>query len=173
MKLALCGFMGSGKSSVAEQLSQRLGLELIETDQLVLAEGNFPSINSIFETYGEKYFRNLEKRVAAKLSQLRSGVIATGGGFVVDSENSKALKTHSGRTVYLQSSFETVCCRLAGANNRPLFQDKAAAKVLFLQRQTVYQDCSDFAVTTDNKSIITICQEIEKWLQGDESGYQR
>ena len=165
MKIVLCGFMGSGKSSVAAALSNRLGLKLLETDILVLASADLSSISEIFEKYGEAYFRDLERQVALQVRNQERVVVSTGGGFILNPDNIADLKYNNGIIFYLKTSFESIQERLRHASDRPLFQNTATAEALFRERLPVYQSCCDHCVTTDNKSVNNIADQIIELLE--------
>ena len=57
--IVLVGFMGTGKTSVAQKLAQRLKMPMIDTDDII-GEDSGMDIPDIFARYGEAYFRDLE-----------------------------------------------------------------------------------------------------------------
>ena len=108
--IVLIGFMGSGKSMIADALSGRLKRESVSTDRLIEhREGQ--SIAGIFEKKGEAYFRALEHTVIKEISNRRDIIIDCGGGVVLTQENLKLLKTH-GIVFHLQASPEVIFERI-------------------------------------------------------------
>lgn len=89
--LVLIGMMGSGKTTVGRLLSGRLGLPLVDTDQLI-EEREGRSIPDIFSENGEAYFRDLELAVSGELSRREDLVISCGGGLPLRAEAVTALK---------------------------------------------------------------------------------
>lgn len=89
--IILIGFMGVGKTTVGKLLSQRIGYRFIDTDELIVSTAGI-SIPDIFARYGEKYFRELEKRAIGHALRSSNVVLATGGGAVVDPANFLLLK---------------------------------------------------------------------------------
>ena len=89
--LILIGFMGTGKTSLGKLLAEKLGRGFIDIDQKIEQDAGL-SIPQIFEKYGEKYFRELEKNAVKEITQRRGLVIATGGGTIKDEENLRLLK---------------------------------------------------------------------------------
>lgn len=79
-RVLLVGFMGSGKSTVARVLAERLGWSFLDLDDLVEHWAGM-SVESIFETWGEARFRDLEQAVAAETLALQRVVLAPGGGW--------------------------------------------------------------------------------------------
>ena len=80
--LFLIGFMGAGKSTVAQCLQQMFHMEMIEMDQ-VIAQREGCSIPEIFQSKGEAYFRDLESSLLLEISQSRGQIVSCGGGAVL------------------------------------------------------------------------------------------
>ena len=94
LNIVLVGMPGCGKSTAAKTLSDMLGRELIDTDDLI-RENEGREIPEIFKDNGEEYFRNAET-AAVKFAGKQSGkIIATGGGALLRDENKEALKQNS------------------------------------------------------------------------------
>jgi shikimate kinase len=152
MNIILIGFMGSGKSSIAMELSKRMNYMHIETDRQVLKLSRRDSINDIFLLDGECVFRELEIEVAKKLQDKDKCIVSTGGGMVINKLSIDYLKKN-GKVVYLQTSFGEVEKRLKDDVSRPLFKDKMKAQKLFQFRKHLYEEYADVVVDTDAKSI--------------------
>lgn len=128
-KLILTGFMASGKSAVARNLSRRLGWRLIDCDAMIVARSG-KSITEIFRTHGEAHFRALEREVIAAVAKdsrrcaqcgkLLPAVVATGGGAIVDAENCAHLR-RAGVIVCLSARPEIIARRVGhSAKSRPM-----------------------------------------------------
>ena len=102
--IVLSGMPGSGKSTVADILSWKLGCEIVSTDDLIVEKAGMP-IPQIFEKYGENYFRNLESEVITEASAAQGKVISLGGGAVLRKTNVDALKMN-GKIVFLDREEE-------------------------------------------------------------------
>ena len=91
--IVLIGFMGSGKSSIARELSHALGYPMVDTDALIVEQAGKP-IRKIFEDEGEDAFRDLESTILRNLegSQPTRRIIATGGGVILRPENREILR---------------------------------------------------------------------------------
>jgi len=152
MKIILIGFMGSGKTTVANILAKKLNLEVIEMDQLILAKSGRNSISEIFSLDGEKHFRALETKVCQSLKDRGNLIVSTGGGVIGDKTNINSLK-NNGRIFYLKTSFSIINKRLKNDKTRPLFEDKEAAKKLFNIRQKLYEKFADKTIITDGKTV--------------------
>lgn len=161
MKIILIGFMGSGKSTVAEKLADMLDIKNIEMDNLVLTKSKRKSINEIFKKDGEECFRKLEAEIASDLSKRDDVIIASGGGVGV---NKELLDILGGVSLYLKTDFSEIEKRLEGDKNRPLFKDIKEAKKLYEERKSLYEKNADHVIETDGKDIDDVTQEIIKKL---------
>lgn len=151
MKIILIGFMGAGKSTVAELLSQKMHLQIIEMDSLVLKKSKRKNIPEIFEKDGEIYFRQLEIAVAQELQNVDNVIISTGGG-IVENKIILDLLRKNGIVIYLEASFLEIARRLKDDDTRPLFRNKKNAKQIYGFRKLLYEHYADFTVSTDNKT---------------------
>lgn len=161
--IILEGFMGSGKSTVSELISDKLELELIDTDEAIEeAEGR--KISEIFEQDGEEAFRDMETGLMEMVisEHMRETVISLGGGLPVREKNRELLK-RAGKVVYLRTSPETVYDRLKGDETRPLLKSEdplARIKELQDERGKIYEEAADIIVDTDGKSPEEVANEI-------------
>ena len=117
--IVITGFMGSGKSIVAEKLARKLGMEFIDMDQIIEKQGM--SISDIFARYGEKYFREQENKLVKELSQKENMVIATGGGTLLSADNAKML-SEKGEIICLYADSKVLYNRVKRKDNRPLLR---------------------------------------------------
>ena len=161
--IILEGFMGSGKSTVSELISDKLELELIDTDEAIEeAEGR--KISEIFEQDGEEAFRDMETGLMEMVisEHMRETVISLGGGLPVREKNRELLK-RAGKVVYLRTSPETVYDRLKGDDTRPLLKSEnplARIKELQDKRGKIYEEAADIIVDTDGKTPEEVADEI-------------
>ena len=158
MKIVLIGFMGTGKTTVAPILAAKLGLEVVEMDDLIVAKAGAKSIEEIFKSGGETEFRELEMAVSQNLADHDNLVISTGGG-VVTSKASMDYLTRGAAVVELGASFETVIKRIDPKMPRPLFQDQAQARALYEQRKPLYSSYAAIHVVTDGKSVDEVAED--------------
>ena len=174
MTIALSGFMGSGKSTVASLLAAKTGCFFFDLDDTVeMEEGR--SISEIFESEGEGGFRVLEldylQRILGDYRDFPTDmIIALGGGTLTTPACVKLLKEEC-TTVYLRASESQLVenLQIVGIENRPLFSgvdldDKAAMlrKVHFLmeQRGGIYEKTADIIIDTDGLSFEQIAQRV-------------
>lgn len=150
--IILCGFMGSGKSTIGKRLSQKLKLKFIDTDVLIEHRAK-STINKIITDNGENYFRQMEKEVIANIDNDSDTVIALGGGSVLDTESVEKLQ-NIGEIYFLNASESTIRERLNSDNTRPLL-----SKVSFNDRKAIYIKVSDHTIDAD-QDIENVCKQI-------------
>jgi shikimate kinase len=152
--------MGSGKTTVGRILAKRLGWTFLDTDRQIQNESGM-TIAEIFSERGEERFRELESEVAAGLAGLSGRVIATGGGFMLRSENlRRALE--AGRVFFLVASAEEIWHRVRRKRNRPLLEvddPEARIRELLAEREAAYRAIPE-RVATDGRSPEAIADEI-------------
>ena len=165
--IALVGFMGSGKSSVAKLLAEQTGRNLVSTDDLIVEQSGM-EITDIFSMKGEKHFRDLEEDVVFQISQGEGLVIDCGGGVVLREQNINNLHAKS-IIVYLKTSPEAIYKRVKNQTHRPLLNienPKEKIKELLSQRASFYEK-ADVTVDTSEKTIDLVVGEIIKILLND------
>lgn len=147
MKVVLIGYRGTGKSTVGRILADRLGLPFYETDAMVETRAG-RSVPAIFAEEGEAGFRILERAVVAGLADA-DGVVATGGGAVLDPANVAALR-RGGRVVLLEADAETITERTRRSDRPPLTTLPPADEVavLLARRRPHYCAAADFVLST-------------------------
>jgi 3-dehydroquinate synthase len=116
--IVLTGFMGTGKTSVGQEVARRLDRPFVDLDDLIVARAGRP-IPEIFAHDGEAAFRQLESEVCADMREPRGWIIATGGGAVLNPDNRSAL-AEGGALICLEAEPEVIVARLAGGNGRPM-----------------------------------------------------
>jgi shikimate kinase len=127
--LVLIGLMGAGKSTVGKRLATRLHLPFVDADQEIERAAGL-TISEIFERFGEKEFRDGERRVIARLIDGRPKVIATGGGAFMQ-EETRALILDRATAVWLDADIEVLADRVGRREGtRPLLKDRDAREVL-------------------------------------------
>lgn len=140
--IVLTGFMASGKSTIGRCIAKKMNMRFIDTDEYIETQEQM-TINDIFSSRGEEYFRELEEKCAAKLSKIHSTVIATGGGFVLNRNNIELLRKN-GIIVNLKTNPEVIKQRLDGARGtRPLLQNSELEEIFkrFEKRKPYYDNC--------------------------------
>lgn len=144
-RAVLVGFMGSGKTTVGQQLARALKVEWIDSDsEIERREGR--RIPEIFTADGEPVFRELEERVVADLLAHHTGVLSVGGGAVLSAKTRELLADH--RVVYLKMTAEQGFSRVANSS-RPLLRAPDPEQVyrdLLAERDPIYQAVATIVV---------------------------
>ncbi len=158
--IILCGFMGSGKSTVGALLSKKLGMSFIDLDSYIEKKEDM-TVSQIFDAYGEPYFRQREREAAKELSEKNGLIIAAGGGTLVDKQNADIFRKN-GKIILLDLPVEIIAERLKGDNTRPLLQreDKEKAmRELYNKRMPLYKEAADIIVDAA-ATPLTVCGKI-------------
>ena len=126
-KIFLIGFMGSGKTTVGNFLSQKLKYKFVDTDEMI-EKNEKKSIAEIFKSEGESYFRDLELSVIDSINEMEDDVvISTGGGLPCFNDLIQEIND-LGLTIYLECSERVIYNRIKdNLNKRPLIE-KATVK---------------------------------------------
>lgn len=162
-RIALVGFMGSGKTEVGRILAKKIGYQFVDFDEVIEEETGL-SIREIFEKHGEKYFRRKEKEILRRFSKESNMVAATGGGIIEDEENRKELK-ENWFTVFLNLPFEIAYQRIKEDINRPKARGKREeVESLFYKRESLYKEASHLVVYTKDLSAFEVASYIAKRL---------
>lgn len=163
----LIGMRGSGKTTVARLLSEKLGRDMVELD-LVLVEKTGMTIPDIVEKYGWEYFRTREAEIAHDELQIPNRVVSTGGGIVLRKENVDIMKQH-GFVLYLKGSAQTLFDRIGDDPNRPALTKEKTRKdeiaTLLKQRSPLYESAADEIIDTDDKTPNAVSDEIIAWIE--------
>ncbi|KNZ41698.1 shikimate kinase [Acetobacterium bakii] len=160
-RIALIGFMATGKSTIGPLLAERLGYVFIDTDELVEAAAKM-KISEIFNNLGESVFREAEHDALKLVINMEKAVISTGGGIILFERNRKLLRTKT-FVVNLTCRPETIFKRIQGDQTRPLLDTEDPLKritLLMAERRKYYEDC-DFQISTEDFSEIECCEKIE------------
>jgi shikimate kinase len=163
--LYIIGFMGSGKTSLANELCKLSKKTLISMDAII--ERKFEmSVAEIFERHGEAFFRNKEHELLSKVSKLDKQIIDCGGGLPLNPENREIIKA-SGICIYLKVSPETVILRLYNDDSRPLLKNKKSTKEISLmlsERVKIYESMADIIIDSDKLSTKKIAERLIPYL---------
>lgn len=155
--VVLVGPMGVGKSTVGRLLADRLGVAFRDTDDdIVAAQGR--SISDIFVTDGEETFRALEKAAVARALDEHAGVLALGGGAVLDAGTRARLA--GCRVVYLSMEVDEAARRTGLGAARPLLavNPRKQWRELMQARRPLYEEVATVQVATDRRTPEEVAQ---------------
>ena len=169
MNVTLIGYRGTGKSTVARLLAERLGWKWVDADAYLEQKAR-QTISQIFDTEGEQGFRRRETEVITDLTGRDRTVLAAGGGAVLREENRQAI-CRSGLTVWLVASPEAICQRMetdtTTASRRPRLTACGGIeeiRKLLSQREPLYRACADLVVSSEDRSAHEIADELAAWV---------
>jgi shikimate kinase len=164
----LIGFMGTGKSTIGEAVAGLMGFDFIDIDREIEYECT-QTIPEIFSHHGEKYFREIESSVLAKVCNQPETIIACGGGIVIRQENRKIIE-RSAFVIWLRCPV-ALCIKRCDNGNRPLlnkFNALSSAKKLFMEREPYYKQVADMEVFTNGINKDDIAESIALNLKNAE-----
>ena len=155
----LIGPPGAGKSTVGPLLAALLGAEFAETDAMIEDMAGKP-VSDIFISDGEPAFRAMERTVVAQALASHRGIVALGGGAVLDPGTQQLLAVQ--RVVYLQTGFVAASQRVGLDTPRPLLlrNPRARLRELLNERLPIYEGLARITVVTDGRDPQEIADEI-------------
>ena len=136
--LVLLGMMGCGKSTIGSIISKKKNLKFIDVDRTIEKEANL-KISKIFQTKGEKFFRNLEEKITIRSLNFSKNIIALGGGAFLNEKIRKEVLDHN-FSVWLNWDSQTLISRIKNNNRRPLTFNLSDNQLLnlILKRSKIY-----------------------------------
>ena len=149
--IVFLGMMGSGKTSIGKLFSKKLKLDFYDTDELIERELGL-SVSEIFDSLGEKKFRELEEKVTLRILNKKSIVISLGGGtFLNKIIRTNILENHL--SIWLKWQDEILIKRIKNSLKRPLASKATTKELISLikKRSNIYSK-SLYKVECDNLS---------------------
>jgi shikimate kinase len=161
--IAIIGLMGVGKTTIGIKLAEKTKTYFIDCDQEI-EDCERRSISEIFDKNGEKYFRQLEKKIIQEIAfRDEEIVLSLGGGAFMDKETREILKEKS-ITIWLCASVDNILYRVGNKNTRPLLNQKDKRKVLqdlIKKRYSTYSE-ADLKFNTDQENHDALVNKIIK-----------
>ncbi len=166
--VVLVGMMGVGKSTIGRNLAQLPAFPFSDADDEIEQAAQM-SVSEIFDSFGEPYFRDGERRVIARLLEGPPRVLATGGGAFVQPDT-RALILQRGLAIWLDSDVKTLVDRVSRKDNRPLLRDgdlQETVARLKAEREPAYGE-APIKVISDTgphgETVARILQALDAWL---------
>ncbi|MBT4539942.1 shikimate dehydrogenase [Candidatus Woesearchaeota archaeon] len=163
--IVLIGYRATGKSSVARELSIKLNIPMISTDETIVKQ--IGSIAEFVKELGWKSFRDVEFDVIKNISVInnkgKACIVDCGGGVVENKDNIKHLRKNS-IIFLLDASPEIIIDRLGLNGSRPTLTGlgtKKEVQEVLSRRQPLYEEAADFIINTANGDIKDIAAEIK------------
>jgi shikimate kinase len=158
-RLVFIGPPGSGKSTIVRLVAERWGTTWRNTDDDIESVAG-TSISDIFIDHGEPHFRALEAAAVAAALEEHDGVLALGGGSILD-ENTRAL-LEPVQVAFLDVDIADAAKRIGFNRDRPLLLGNPRAQWIRLMqaRRPLYEQVASFTVSTDGKSPDEVADEV-------------
>jgi shikimate kinase len=166
--VVLVGLMGSGKSSIGRKVASALGVAFVDSDAEIERRAG-RTIAEIFAADGEPTFRATEAAVVAELVGTEPpGVVATGGGAVLDAATRSLLHDRS-TVIWLRASPAVLAHRIAPDGTRPLLADdpREALTRLAAERDPLYRGVADHVVDVDHVARKVVAERVLDALADD------
>lgn len=167
LRLVIVGPPGAGKTSVGEALADHWSVAFRDTDRDI-EQTTGQTISDLFVEHGEEHFRALERAAFAAALAEHHGVLALGGGAVVDPGTRSALV--SAPVTFLDVGLADAMARLKMNRSRPLLLGNVRGRwqALLEQRRGFYTEVADQVVQTDGRSVPDIVAEIDQFWRARE-----
>jgi shikimate kinase len=168
MNLVLIGYRGTGKSTIARILRDRLGMPLVSLDAAIEVRTG-QRIRDFVEANGWDAFRDIESECCRELAGRDGSIIDAGGGVVLRAQNVDLLK-RNGIVVWLRATTESIAGRIGADDNRPSLSGTKSfvdeIEEVMGQRRPLYESAADLAIDTDGRGPDEIASEIVKLIEG-------
>jgi shikimate kinase len=165
--LVLVGAMGAGKTTVGRLVAEALGVEFLDTDEVIERTAG-KTVSEIFVDDGEPHFRALERAAVAEALAAHEGVLALGGGAVLDPATRDLLAGH--RVVFLRVGLSDAAQRVGLGVSRPLLLGNVRGRIkqLLAERAPVYESVAQHVVETDGLSATEVADRVLAVVQDDD-----
>ena len=163
-RLVLIGPMGAGKTTVGRLVADALGVGFADTDELV-EQRTGRTVAELFVDEGEAYFRQLERDAVADALETHTGVLALGGGAVLDPRTRAQLQGH--RVVFLRVGLADAAQRVGLGVSRPLLLGNVRGRIkqLLDERTPVYESVAGHVVDTDGLTAQDVADRVRPLVQ--------
>lgn len=161
--VVLIGAPGAGKSTVGRVLADVLGVGFRDTDRDV-EQSTGKSVSDIFIDDGEDHFRRLETAVVAAALADHDGVLALGGGAILDAGTRALLSSH--RVIWLRIGLPAAAKRVGLARDRPLLamNPRAHLRELLAARAPLYAEVASHTIEASERSVAEIVDQLRVML---------
>ncbi len=157
--LVFLGMMGSGKSSIGLIISKKLKLNFFDIDKVIENDQKM-RVSRIFETKGEDFFRQVEKKITLNILRNKKGVIALGGGAFLNQDIQKeVLKNHL--SFWLNWEVDTLINRIKDSKKRPLALNSNRNELVeIIKKRSIIYSKALYKINCDRLSKLQIAKKI-------------
>ncbi len=157
--LVFLGMMGSGKSSIGLIISKKLKLNFFDIDKVIENDQKM-KVSKIFETKGEVFFRQIEKKITLNILRNKKGVIALGGGAFLNQDIKKeVLKNHL--SFWLNWEIDTLIDRIKDSKKRPLALNSNKNELVeIVKKRSIIYSKALYKINCDNLSKHEIAKKV-------------
>ncbi len=171
--LVLVGPPASGKTTVGTAVAAALGVRFRDTDRDVEAVAG-SSVADVFVEHGEPHFRDLERAAVARALTEHDGVLALGGGAVMDADTRQLLVAHGaggGVVVWLDVDLPSAAKRVGLSRDRPLLavNPRAMLRTMLEDRAPLYREVATATVSTSNRTTDDVVGDVLALIQGGDA----
>ena len=156
--IAITGLMGAGKTTLGVKLANKIGVYFVDTDQEI-EDLEKKSIGEIFVSKGEKYFREVEKKIITEIvNRDEELVLSLGGGAFIEEETRQILKQKA-VTIWLNTDIEIIIKRISGRKNRPILNNGNKRLILTdlaKKRNSLYSQADIHVNSSQNNRDLTL-----------------
>lgn len=158
--------MGSGKTTLGQELATKLELSFIDLDKYI-EERNYKTVPQLFSEFGEEVFRQRERKALEEVSEFTNVVVATGGGAPCFFDNIE-LMNRTGITLFLDVDIPTLAERLQKSkNDRPLIRGKSKEELKgliyeMMQKRLPYYEQAQLRISQSDSLLDVALDSIRK-----------
>ena len=159
--IVFLGMMGSGKTSIGSIVSRKLNLNFFDIDQVIENDQEM-RVGKIFETKGENFFREIEKKITLDILRNKKGVIALGGGaFMNKIIKKEVLENHL--SFWLDWDTDTIINRIKNSKKRPLAFNSSRNKLLeIIKKRSLIYSKALYKINCENYTKQEIAKQVIK-----------
>jgi shikimate kinase len=164
MNLVLIGYRGTGKSTVARRLANKLGRKAVSLDQEIVRHAGRP-IPEIVQEHGWPYFRDMEAEITKRVAAQDNLIIDCGGGVILRPDNVDNLR-RNGKLFWLRAAVPAIVTRIQGGTQRPALTEGKTfteeVEEVLRERTPLYEAAAHHVIDTDHRHPEEIASEVAR-----------